>query len=111
VDVLAGGEVHDRVGTPQRGPAELLDFLLDRRGDRRVADVGVDLYVKVPADDHRLELGMVDVGGNDCAPAGHLAAHELGRHPLTESDKLHLGGRFTAAGEVELGDGLMRAVD
>ena len=31
VDVLAGGEIHHRVGAPERGPAELLDLLLDRR--------------------------------------------------------------------------------
>ena len=31
VDVLAGREVHHRVGAPERRPAQLLDFLLDRR--------------------------------------------------------------------------------
>ena len=44
VDVLAGREVHDRVGAPAGRPRHLLDLLLDRGGDRRVADVGVDLH-------------------------------------------------------------------
>src|SRR4029453_18153305 len=55
VDVLAGREVHDRVGAPERRPLELLDFVLDRRLDGGVADVGVDLHQEVAADDHRLE--------------------------------------------------------
>jgi hypothetical protein len=47
------------------------------RGDRRVADVGVDLHQEVAADRHRLELGVVDVRGQDGAAARHLVAHEL----------------------------------
>ena len=50
--------------------------------DRRVADVGVDLDQEVAADDHRLRLGVIDVGGDDRAAAGDLVAHELrARHP------------------------------
>ena len=36
-----------------------------RGGDGRVADVGVDLDQEVAADDHRLELRVVDVGRDD----------------------------------------------
>jgi hypothetical protein len=68
VDVLAGGEVHDGVRAPLGGPAHLLDFLLDAGGDGAVADVGVDLHEEVAADDHRLELGVVDVGGMMARP-------------------------------------------
>ena len=58
------------VSAPQRvAQRHLLDLLLDRGGDRRVADVGVDLHQEVAADDHRLALGMVDVGRDDRAPA------------------------------------------
>ena len=64
----------------------------------RVADVGVDLHVEVAADDHRLELGVVDVGGDDGAAARDLAPHELGRHPLAERDELHLLGDLAPAG-------------
>ena len=41
-----GREVHDRVRPPPGGPGQLLDLFLDRRGDRGVADVGVDLDEK-----------------------------------------------------------------
>ena len=44
---------------------------------RGVADIGVDLDQEVAADDHRLELGVVDVGRDDGAAAGDLGAHEL----------------------------------
>ena len=51
---------------------------IDER-DGRVADVGVDLHLEVAADDHRLELGVIDVGGDDRPAARHLAAHEARR--------------------------------
>ena len=79
VDVLAGREVHDRVGAPADRPGHLVHFLGDARGHRRVADVGVDLGEEVAADDHRLALGMVHVRRDDRAAARHLVAHELGR--------------------------------
>ena len=36
---------------------------------------------KRPADDHRLGLRVIDVGGNDGAPARHFVAHDLGLMP------------------------------
>src|SRR5690606_10995519 len=77
VDVLAGGQVHHRVRTPADAPGQLGDFFLDGGTQRRVADVAVDLHQEVTADDHRLQLGVVDVGWNDRAAAGDLAADEL----------------------------------
>ena len=79
VDVLAGGQIHDGVRAPLGGPAHLLDFLLDARRDGAVADVGVDLHEEVAPDDHRLALGMIDVGRDDGAAAGDFGADELGR--------------------------------
>ena len=79
VDVFAGGEVHDGVGAPLGGPAHFFDFFLDAGGDGAVADVGVDFDEEIAADDHRLELGVVDVGGDDGAAAGDFGADELGR--------------------------------
>jgi hypothetical protein len=78
VDVLAGGEVHDGVRAPLGGPAHFLDFLLDARGDGAVADVGVDLDEEVAADDHRLEFGVVDVGGMMARPAATSARTNSG---------------------------------
>ena len=80
VDVLAGREIHHRVGAPARRPHHLLDFLGDRRGHRRIADVGVDLDQKIAANGHRLGFGVVDVGRDDGAPARDLVADELRRH-------------------------------
>ncbi len=111
MDVPAGGEVHHRVGTPEGGPAELLDLVLDDRLDGGVADVGVDLHREAAADDHRLDFRMVDVGRDDGAAAGHLAPHELGRHPLAEGDELHFGSHLASARVVELRDGAAAAVD
>ncbi len=78
MDVLAGGQVHHRVGAPADAPGELLHFFLDRRAQRAVADVAVDLHQEVAADDHRLKLGVVDVRRNDRAAAGDFLADELG---------------------------------
>jgi hypothetical protein len=55
-----------------------LDFFLDRAGDGAVADVGVDFDEEIAADDHRLELGMVDVGRDDGAAAGDFGANKFG---------------------------------
>ena len=79
VDVLAGGEIHDSVRAPLGGPAHFFDLFLDAGGDGAVADVGVDLDEEVPADDHRLELGVIDVRGDDGAAGGHFIADKLRR--------------------------------
>jgi hypothetical protein len=91
VDVLAGGQVHHGIGAPERRPAQLVDFLGDRRRHGGVADVGVDLHEEVAADDHRLELEVIDVRGNDGATSGHFIPHEIGRQPLANGDEVHLG--------------------
>ncbi len=44
----------------------------------------------MPADNHRLELRMVDVGGNDRASPRHLGPNELGIETLSDRDELHL---------------------
>ena len=75
-----GGEVHHRVAAPADRPHHLLDFLGGARSDDRIADIGVDLGQEVAADDHRLGLGMIDVGRDDGAAARDLGAHEFGRH-------------------------------
>ena len=79
VDVFAGAEIHHGVGAPLGGPAHLFHLLLDRRRDGAVADIGVDLHEEIAADDHRLELGVIDVRGDDGAPGGDFLADEFGR--------------------------------
>ena len=109
VDVLPGREVHHRVGAPQRRPAQLVDLLFDRGGDGGVADVRVDLHREIAADDHRLELGVIDVCRDDRAAARHFAAHELGVEALADGDELHLGSDLAFARVVQLRDGLLPA--
>ncbi len=109
VDVLARREVHHRVGAPERRPAELVDFLLDRRGDGGVADVGVDLHQEVAADDHRLQFGVIDVGRDDGAAARDLVAHEFGREALARGDVGHLRRDVTTPRVGELAHGLVAA--
>ena len=108
VDVLAGRQIHHRVGAPQRRPPQLLDFLLDRRGDDGVADVGVDLHQEVAADDHRLELRVIDVGGNDGAAARHFVAHEIRGQALASRDERHLRRDLALARVVQLRHRLSR---
>ena len=108
VDVLAGRQVHHRVGAPQRRPAQLLDFFFDRRRDGGVADVGVDLHQEVAADDHRLELRVIDVGGNDRSAARDFVADEIRGQAFTRRDERHLRRDLALARIVQLGHGLAR---
>ena len=82
VDVAPGGEVHHVVGAPADGEGHLLHLLRHGGGDGGVADVGVDLDQEVAPDGHRLQLAVVDVGGDDGAAAGHFGEDKLRRHEL-----------------------------
>ena len=77
VNVFAGGKIHHGVGAPFRCPTHLLDFFFDRRRHRAVADVGVDFHQEIAADDHRLGLGVIDVGGNDRSATGDFVPDVL----------------------------------
>ena len=102
VDVAAGREVHHRVGAVVHRGVQLLQLLIDVAGDRRVADVGVDLALRGHADAHRLQLGMVDVGRDDHAPGGDFVADQLGRKLLALGDEEHLFGDQALARKVHL---------
>ena len=80
MDVLARGQVHQGVAPPLGRPAHLLHLLLDGGSDGRVTDVGIDLDQKIPPDDHRLELRVVDVGRYNGPPPGNLVTDKLGRN-------------------------------
>jgi len=49
----------------------------DRRCHGAVADVGVDFYQEIAADDHRLGFRVIDVGGDDCAAARYFLPDEF----------------------------------
>ena len=78
VDVAAGGEIHDGVCAVVDGGVQLLEFGLDVGGDGGVADIGVDLALRLDADGHGLEFRVVDVGRDDHASGGDFVADELG---------------------------------
>ncbi len=102
VDVLSGRQVHHGVGAPADRPRHFFDFLFDRGGYGRVADVRVDLHEESPPQDHRFELRMVDVRGNDRPAARDLRANELGRALLADRDVLHLRSDGALPGEMHL---------
>ena len=114
VDIVSGGEVHKGVSAPFAAPYGLLYLFLDGRGGGGVADIGVDLHEEVPAYDHRLCLGMVDVGREGCPSGCYLVAHEFGGdmglnaqglavHVLADGHVFHLRGDDTLFGVVHLG--------
>ena len=67
-----------------------------------VADIGVDLALGGHADAHRLQVGVVDVGGNDHAAAGHFGADQFRRDAFALRDVLHFLGDDALAGIVHL---------
>src|SRR4029077_12585455 len=110
MNVAPGGEVHHGVRTPADGPDELVDLLRRRGGDRRVADVGIDLHQEVASDDHRLRFRVIDVRGDDGAPGCDLGAYELRSHVIRnagapgvtvpDSRCTHLAAEIFADGDV-----------
>src|SRR6185503_8489973 len=77
MNVLTGGEIHHRIRTTVNGPTHLVDFLFDRRRDRRVSDVRINLNEKVAPDDHRLGFRMVDVRRDDGATTRDFITYEF----------------------------------
>jgi hypothetical protein len=77
-DVAAGGKIHHGVGAELHRVLQLVELFVDIRRGGGVADVGVDLALRRHADAHRLQVRVVDVGGDDHAPARHFVAHSSG---------------------------------
>ena len=102
VNAAAGGEIHHGVGAIVNGGVQLFQFLFHIGGDGRVADIGVDFAERGDADGHRLEFGMVDVGGDDHASAGDFIAHKLGGDFLADGNVFHFLGGDALAGIVHL---------
>mmetsp|Transcript_104637 Transcript_104637/g.293242 ORF Transcript_104637/g.293242 Transcript_104637/m.293242 type:complete len:275 (+) Transcript_104637:1065-1889(+) len=102
VNVLTSGQVHESVGTPKSTPLELLHFLFNRRGDGRVADVGVDLDLEHPPDDLRLKLLVILVGANNSTPTSDFGTDEFGFDTFSLRDKQHFLSDDTLLGKVHL---------
>mmetsp|Transcript_28442 Transcript_28442/g.60315 ORF Transcript_28442/g.60315 Transcript_28442/m.60315 type:complete len:519 (+) Transcript_28442:678-2234(+) len=92
VDVLPRAEIHEIVGTPKCAPLQLLHLFLNVGRHSRVANVGVDLHLKLATDDHGLRLRVLPVCGDDGAATSHLRTYELRVHALARGDERHLFG-------------------
>ena len=96
-NVAAGGKVHHRVRAVMHGAMQFLEFLVHIRSRGGIADVGVDLAEEGDADAHRLQIAVIDIGGNDRAAARDFIAHQLRREFLALGDVLHLFGNHAQA--------------
>src|ERR1700674_1132769 len=69
---------------------QLLQLLVDIRAGGRVPDVRIDLAFRSDAYGHWLQVPVMDVGGNNAAPARHFAADQLRFQFLALRNILHL---------------------
>ena len=77
VNMLAGRQIHNRVGTPANAPSHFVNLFADRGRNRGIADIAVDFDQKIAADNHRFAFGMVDIGWNNGTPARDFIAHKF----------------------------------
>ena len=82
MDILPCGQVHYGVRSPANGPHQFVHLLFNTRRHGRISDIGIDLHQKIATNRHRLDLRMVDVGGNNGAPPGYFVTDKLWRHLL-----------------------------
>ena len=77
VDILSGGEIHQRVTAPFTAPQCLFHFFFNAGGSGGVTDIGIYLHQEVAAYNHRLRFGVVDVGRKQGASGSNLPAYKL----------------------------------
>ncbi len=104
VDVAAGREVHDRVGAELDGHPELGQLVVDVGGHGRVADVRVDLALRLDADGHRLEAQprCTVLAGMIIRPRATSERTSSGVEPLAPGDERHLVGDDPLSGHFDL---------
>ena len=103
VNVLASGQVHDRVRAPTSCPHHLLHLFRDGRSHGRIADICVDLGGKTLADNHRLSLRVLVVRRNHGTTRSDLFAHNFRIHTFTSSNESHLRSDNSRARPSQLG--------
>ena len=77
VDILPGGEVHQRVASPFTTPQSLFHLFFNAGGGGGVSDIGIYLHQEVTSYNHRLCFGMVDVGRKQGTSGGNLPAYKF----------------------------------
>ncbi len=101
-NVAAGRQVHHRVRAVVHRVMQLLQLFVNVRSRRRIPDVRVDLALERDADAHRLQRLVMDVRGNDRAPARDFAAHQFRLDLLAPRHVFHLFGDHALARVVHL---------
>ena len=88
-DIAARGKIHYRIGAVLYRIGQLLQLFINVGCDCRIADVGVDLAAGSDADGHRLEVLVVNVGGNDRSPPRYFRTHQFRSQPLAIRHVVH----------------------
>src|SRR5580700_1102323 len=86
------------------GAVQLFQFFVYVRSGGGVADVRVDFAEEGHADTHRLEIAVIDVGGDDSATARYFVTHQFGREFFAFGDVLHFLSDDALARVVHLRD-------
>ena len=77
MNMLTGGEIHDGVGTPTDRPDHFLDLFINRGGHGGVTQIAINLHTEVAANDHGLQLWVINIGGDNGTACGNLRAYKL----------------------------------
>ena len=102
VNIAPGRQVHDRIAAPANGPDHLINLVGNRGQHSRIADIGIDLDQEIAANNHRLQLAMIDIGRNNRPAAGNLFADKFRRDEVGDGGAkvfaiAHHLGQFLAA--------------
>ena len=103
MDIRARRKIHHSVCTPESSPAKLLYLFLNRRCDGRISDIGVDLNLEVPANNHRFDFRMINVCWDDCTAPGYLIPYKLRLDTFSYRHEFHFGSDFAPARVGHLG--------
>ena len=102
VEISAGGEIHDGVGSIAHRGVELFDLLAEQLMEIRGAQVGVNLGAEIFADSDRAEL-VVPIVRNYHLPGGDQRPDLLGSQPFIFGDLDHLAGDVSLTCRFSLG--------
>ena len=91
-DITASGKIHHRIRAVMHGAVKFFQLFAYVRSSGGVADVRVDLAAECDADAHRLEVGVMNVGGNDGTAASDFIANHVRRDFFAQRHVLHLFG-------------------
>src|SRR6266513_2776833 len=101
-DVPTSREVHHRIRAIVHGVMQLLQFLIDVRACRGISAICVDLTLRGDPDRHRLQVAVMDIGGNDAPPPRYLRSNQLRLQLFALGNELHLLSCDALARQVHL---------